>query len=376
MTSAKSPDTVDEVERLIAETTGLIGAGRAEEALSTLMGALPLYGRDARLLTMAGHAALAVRDSLAAWRYFREAAETGSPIGREGLRGFLAKHAPHWHYFMLSDTARNTAFVQAIEQRVQPGMLVLDIGAGAGLLSLAAARAGARVVACEISPLIAAVAQEVVEANGLADRITIHCCHSGRLTVGKHLPEPADLLVTETFDGALLGEGALTAIHDAKMRLIKPRAAVIPGSAMVHAVLVESPALVARGSVGEVAGFDLSAFDRIAPPTVLHHLAPGDYRMLHAPVPVGRIEFQGHTQPNAKKVVPLKIAEDGRADAVLFWFKLTLADGISLGNGPEDGFSHWSQAACLLRPPVPMRAGSRRLLIANQTPQDYHFEVK
>lgn len=61
--------------------------------------------------------------------------------------------------------------------------MVLDIGAGTGLLAMMAVRAGARhVVACEQFKGLAAMAKLVVSDSGMDDRISIICCNSGALT--------------------------------------------------------------------------------------------------------------------------------------------------------------------------------------------------
>jgi type II protein arginine methyltransferase len=70
---------------------------------------------------------------------------------RESLDNLLNYAVDRWHFRMLNDTARNSAFDQAIQQVVKelsesnPGKKVtcLDIGAGTGLLSMMAIRAGA-----------------------------------------------------------------------------------------------------------------------------------------------------------------------------------------------------------------------------------------
>jgi ribosomal protein L11 methyltransferase len=56
--------------------------------------------------------------------------------------------------------------LQALETHVQPGQHVLDLGAGSGILAIAAARLGAgRVDAVEIEPVAAAVCRENVARN-------------------------------------------------------------------------------------------------------------------------------------------------------------------------------------------------------------------
>ena len=70
------------------------------------------------------------------------------------MENLAASLLPRWHFPMLNDVERNRSYEAGIEAAVREGggRTVLDLGAGTGLLSLMAARAGAdRVYACEAS---------------------------------------------------------------------------------------------------------------------------------------------------------------------------------------------------------------------------------
>jgi ribosomal protein L11 methyltransferase len=59
--------------------------------------------------------------------------------------------------------------LEVLERRLRPGMVVLDVGAGSGILAVAAAKLGAsRVRAIDADPVAVAVARENVVHNGVA----------------------------------------------------------------------------------------------------------------------------------------------------------------------------------------------------------------
>jgi ribosomal protein L11 methyltransferase len=99
--------------------------------------------------------------------------------------------------------------LRAAEELVTPGMRVLDVGAGSGILSIAAARLGAgRVVAVEIEPVAARVCQENVDRNGVGDVVEVR---AGALEPGGR--ESAQLILANITIATLLELHPLLAAH-------------------------------------------------------------------------------------------------------------------------------------------------------------------
>lgn len=133
---------------------------------------------------------------------------------------------------MLNDESRNRAFTTALKSILESrrGQLsVLDLGSGSGLLGIAADTIGAKQVTCvEFNDPIAQVSQLIIDANEV--NVDLHSCLSTDLNaIMKY-----NVLITEIFDCALLGEDAIRSILDAKKRLLTSNGETIPKRARIY----------------------------------------------------------------------------------------------------------------------------------------------
>ncbi|MFG2040967.1 methyltransferase domain-containing protein [Dactylosporangium sp. NPDC048998] len=131
--------------------------------------------------------------------------------------GFPADVIPlQYQALLLTDECRMSAFAEAIAHAVAPGMRVLDLGAGTGVLSYFAARQGATVTAIEREPRVFATARAALRA---ATGDAVRMLHAD---ARDYLPEePVDLVMCEMLHVGLLRERQVEVINGFKRRYMR-----------------------------------------------------------------------------------------------------------------------------------------------------------
>jgi type II protein arginine methyltransferase len=284
---------------------------------------------------------------------------------------------PRWHFSMLNDRHRNDSYASAIERAVDESKTVLDIGTGSGLLAMMAARAGAKLTyTCEMNRVIAEIAAQIVSANGYADKIKVIAKKSDDLAVGKDLASKVDILITETLDSGLVGEGMIPIIIDAKRRLLKEGGQIIPRGATVYAALLESNTIWQFNNVTTADGFDVSLFNRLSTQGFFPvRLERFEHRFLTPPVEVCRFDFMADHLETRQFNIPVPAAQTGTCHAVAFWFDLDLDEQSKFSNSPDNLNSHWKQAVQSFDRPVPVRIHQELTISVTQELSNFQFAL-
>ena len=275
-------------------------------------------------------------------------------------RRLLASMLPGYHVPMMNDARRNLAWDAALRRAIRPGMLVFEIGTGAGMLALMAARAGAaKVVTCETNPVAADLARELAALNGYADRIEVITGPSQKVTIGKDLERPADLLFCDIFADNLLGFDPLSAIGDARARLLAPGAPAVPRAASLCVGLAAWQDHGRSGKIDSACGFDISPLADFVDATLLRPIGDPGLDLLSEGETLFRFDFSEATFPAAERhTVACRALKAGKADTIARWIRLELDAETILEARPEAGaFFFSSPTLTPLAAPFPVSIG-------------------
>ena len=266
------------------------------------------------------------------------------------------------HRWMLRDTVRNESYRKALLHAVKPGDVVLDMGAGTGILSLFAAAAGARkVYAVERTPT-ANVARRIVATNGLADRIEVLQSDLEDVV----LTEKVDVLVSEWMGGFGVDENMLAPLVMARMRFLAEGGRIVPAS--VTAVL--APAWVQRFDediaywLTKPHGVDLSDLSVMRAQEILEShqdLTPAD--LLADAQPMWTHDAYTCTLEEADRAFESKLtfttSKAGKLSGLAAWFTADMGGGEVLTNAVGAPDTHWGRTLFPLERTIEVVAGTK-----------------
>ena len=254
---------------------------------------------------------------------------------------------------------------------------VLDLGAGAGLHTMMALRAGARhVTACERWLYLAMSCKEELLTNGFNDdQVKVVYKRPTDLSLLKDVPIVCNLLICNMLEPGLLTAGMLPSVRHALDNLLTTDATVLPASATVYAQAIEL-------RTDQVSGFDMQAINKMrwhpAYVTTGPTFNKDAYVPLSSPFPVWHFDMLNPPEDYDQKTIDVQFERSGTWNAVLFWYDLHLAEGIYLSTGPqavEEGLKSLQPAIQYLDGEMRVEAESTMPLNALHNTVRIKFEV-
>ncbi|KAF9450547.1 protein arginine N-methyltransferase [Macrolepiota fuliginosa MF-IS2] len=166
------------------------------------------------------------------------------------------------HAVMIQDKVRTSTYAHFILKNpyLFRDATVLDVGCGTGILSLFAARSGAkRVIAVDASD-IAEKAENIVKVNGFEDVITVVRGKVENIVLPDGITQ-VDIIISEWMGYALLYESMLDSVLVARDRFLKSGGVMAPSQCKMMLALCDATEIYKDriGFWNDVYGFDMSA---------------------------------------------------------------------------------------------------------------------
>jgi protein arginine N-methyltransferase 1 len=318
---------------------------------------------------------------------------------------------------MLTDRRRMSSYYNAIHKNSElfKDKVVIDVGAGTGVLAIWAAQAGARKVYAIEATAMAVNARNLVKANGVEGTVTV----IQKIMEEVEIPEKVDIIISEWMGYFLLRESMLDSVIYARDKFLNPTGgAMYPSQASILIAMFESEQEVLakaeeyRGAtnswpsmvdqVHKDYGIDFSCL------TEKHEKEQYDYhmqtaqwmevnesQMISPQATIAEFDILTCTEDDIEGVketkFELEAAREGLFCGFVGWFDSVFAgspqspatETVPLSTSPTLPGTHWGQQVFLVYPPVHVKQGEKILgtievmrTKANRRLQDVRFKYE
>ncbi|CAF1093878.1 unnamed protein product [Rotaria sp. Silwood1] len=291
---------------------------------------------------------------------------------------------------MMQDYIRTSTYQRAILDNAIDfsGKVVLDVGAGSGILSFFAAQAGARKVYAVEASSMAEHAKALVENNHLSNRIKVISGKIEDIT----LPEQVDVIISEPIGYMLYNERMLESYIHAR-KFLKPNGKMYPTTGDLYVTPFTDESLymeqVSKANFWyqqSFYGVDLTTLRDKALEEYLNQPVVDnfDVRICLAKPTKYSVNFLNAAEEDLYEMnIPLSFPMTTAAvvHGLAFWFDISF-DGTSseiwLSTSPTEPLTHWYQVRCLFIKPLTVSQGQvlkgHAILNANRR-QSYDVEM-
>ena len=253
---------------------------------------------------------------------------------------------------MIAFKGRTSAYARALEAHVTAGSVVLDIGAGTGILSFLACRAGAAKVYAVESESIIQLARETAADNGFSNRIEFVEGFTSEID----LPERVDGIVCD-IHGMLPAHGkSIVSILDARDRFLKPGGWILPARETMWAAVACCPHLHASltNTWDTEYGVDFGKA-RLKTVNSLQSVRLKPEDLVVAPQRWAGLDYTDLSGPNVKGDLSWLVDRNATAHGVCMWFEAETPPASSYTNSPaarepysfRQAFLPWPEAVAL-----------------------------
>lgn len=267
------------------------------------------------------------------------------------------------HEEMLKDKVRTESYRDFMYQNpdVFKGKVVLDVGCGTGILSMFAAKAGAKKVIAVDQSEIVYQAMDIVRLNHLEDKITLI---KGRIEDITLPLEKVDIIISEWMGYFLLFESMLDSVLYARDLYLADGGSVYPDLCNISLAAI-GDTQKHRECIAfwdDVYSFDMSCMkSAVVPESVVEVVNPGT--LISEPAVIQTIDCNSVSLSELEFVSDfcLKITRSTDCTAIVGFFDIFFDKGcgnkVMFSTGPHATKTHWKQTVFLLEKPFPVQTG-------------------
>uniref|UniRef100_A0A8C5EMT2 type I protein arginine methyltransferase n=1 Tax=Gouania willdenowi TaxID=441366 RepID=A0A8C5EMT2_GOUWI len=261
------------------------------------------------------------------------------------------------HEEMLKDKVRTESYRDFMysNPEVFKDKVVLDVGCGTGILSMFAARAGAKQVIAVDQSEILYQAMDIIRANHLEDKITLI---KGRIEDIKLPVEKVDIIISEWMGYFLLFESMFDSVLYARDLYLAAGGSVYPDLCNISLAAV-GDAQKHRDRVvfwDDVYGFNMACMKKAVVPEAVVEVVNAE-TLISQPTVVKTIDCNSVILSDLEFVSDfcLKMTKTTECTVTHLLYYHTVL--VMFSTGPQVTKTHWKQTLFLLETPMDVRAG-------------------